>query len=145
MLCSTTIKSTHYAPLVTNTGLVDAVNLVNIDPDSSLSVPHEPIIWRIDAQRLPGYHIIKWQPILLGDSLAGADAGYISTAQCTRLVPHVATTADHEVRGPYADDDERECGGGAEWILPGFMQLAGTPSYRLSELLIFMGGVLCLH
>jgi beta-cyclopiazonate dehydrogenase len=49
----------YYAALINETGIPDGHNLINIDPSNPFSVPYEPFIWRVDAQRVPGYHTIK--------------------------------------------------------------------------------------
>ncbi|RHZ67148.1 uncharacterized protein CDV56_108096 [Aspergillus thermomutatus] len=52
----------YYALIINETGLPDTTNIVNIDPDKTenpYSIPEEPFIWRIDAQRVPGYRTIK--------------------------------------------------------------------------------------
>ena len=49
----------YYAVLMNETGIPDGHNIINIDPANQFSVPYEPFIWRIDAQRVPGYHTIK--------------------------------------------------------------------------------------
>ncbi|PYH76611.1 FAD-dependent oxidoreductase [Aspergillus uvarum CBS 121591] len=93
---------TYYTALINNTGLVDGVNLLNIDPDNPLSVPYEPFIWRIDAQRVPGYRTIK----LVGNqSFTASDARQLLVETFARLraqgtfptarMPQIVTWGDH--------------------------------------------------
>ncbi|RAK81548.1 FAD-dependent oxidoreductase [Aspergillus fijiensis CBS 313.89] len=93
---------TYYAALVNNTGLVEGVNFLNIDPDNPLSVPSEPFIWRIDAQRVPGYRTIK----LVGNqSFTASDARQLLVETFARLraqgtfptarKPQIVTWGDH--------------------------------------------------
>ncbi|RAL07020.1 FAD/NAD(P)-binding domain-containing protein [Aspergillus homomorphus CBS 101889] len=93
---------TYYAALVNNTGLTDGVNLLNIDPDNALSVPREPLIWRIDAQRVPDYRTIK----LVGNqSFTAQDAQQLMAETFAKLSargtypaarrPHIVAWGDH--------------------------------------------------
>lgn len=58
-----------YVAVISETGLPDGIQIINVDPESPQNLPQLPFIWHYDYSSTPGYFTVK----VMGDSTFTAD------------------------------------------------------------------------
>lgn len=71
-----------YVAVISNTGLPDGIQIVNVDPDNPRNLPQLPFIWHYDYSSTPGYFTVK---VMGNSSFTADDAKRLITESLARI------------------------------------------------------------